>query len=267
MSLIFFTDISTNISKYCLLNIKALNDKRRNTKTMFFIDPGVYELAKPKNLNHEYSNFSLLHSLARSLKENEYLSIDYPCDMVARFNWDTYFNNDYERVEPNKIEEDYYITERLIQKSYFNNIIYANVPNYITTIQSAFESWISFEFEAEKLRSVWDQPHKRVIGIGNMCRIMKTNAFTDKVYNYIAENMKGKWVHIYGMPMKQIIKYVPILQKAGIVVSCDSTKWTKRIHKRFPLDKHICARKEDRDLFFTEYIKRINEQIDIKIKY
>ncbi|NMC60186.1 MAG: hypothetical protein GYA51_12520 [Candidatus Methanofastidiosa archaeon] len=74
----FFTDISTQISNFCLLNIKQYNNQKKYRKTLIFIDPSVYELKD----SAEYSKIELLHELASGrLLENEYISIDYPCDM------------------------------------------------------------------------------------------------------------------------------------------------------------------------------------------
>lgn len=227
--MIFFTDITTNASNYCLLNIKKYHDPRRCNKYLIFIDPGVYELKK----TNEYSHIKELHEIVENgLDINEFISIDYPCDMNPKY------------------------TKEFIEKSYQNNVKYASNLHYICTIQMHFGSYRSFEYEAERLRPIWSQPGK-IIGIGNMCRIMKTNSFTDAVYRYICNNMHGHWVHVYGMPMKQIKKYAKQLEYNGIELSVDSTKWTKRIHKRPPLDKKICCTKITRDLFFTEYIKYI----------
>jgi hypothetical protein len=78
-NIFFMTDISTDASHYCLLNIKKYDDKRKDTKQIIFVDPGVMELKKMD----EYKYVEKLHWLANNnLKSNEYISIDYPCDMV-----------------------------------------------------------------------------------------------------------------------------------------------------------------------------------------
>lgn len=111
-SLIFMTDITTDASNYCLLSIKKYNDKRKEKKKLFFIDPGVYELVK----TNEYSHITELHELVPNLKENEYISIDYPCDMNPKY------------------------TKEFIEKSYQNNVRYASNLHYICTIQMHFGS-------------------------------------------------------------------------------------------------------------------------------
>jgi hypothetical protein len=76
--MLFFTDFQTTESQFCLLNIKHYAKRHTKPKTTYFIDPGVYELKKAR----EYKHIDLLHSIARSeMPKNEYISIDYPCDM------------------------------------------------------------------------------------------------------------------------------------------------------------------------------------------
>lgn len=227
----FFTDITTNASQYCLLNIKKYNDKRKEYKQQIFIDPGVYELIK----SMEYSKVHELHALIPHIKKNEFISIDYPCDM----------NPEY--------------TNHFILKSKFNNKQYAHNPQYICTIQSAFGSQESFIKETEELRFIWEREDK-IVGIGNMCPIMYPNKFTDAVYDYIRRNMVGKWVHVYGMPLRQIKKYGKRLEDAGVILSADSTKWTRRVHNRPPLDKRVTCTKQSRDLFFLEYVNEIKKR-------
>lgn len=267
--MIFFTDITTNSSSYCLLNVNKLNDPKRKDKKVIFIDPGVYELAK----GLEYSKRDLCHQLTRNgLPKNEFISIDYPCDMIQRFDWNKYWKEhckkyklnpekDILKVTQPDIEIDYYLCNMLIQKSYFNNLIHKDNPNYICTIQSEFLSYDSFVQEAEKLKPIWSN-NKKIIGIGNLCRIMKPNRFTDMVYSYIKDEMKGHQVHIYGMPISQIKKYAKLLESNGIILSCDSTKWTRRIHIHPPLDKSTFCRRETRDIYFLEYMKEIKKFVN-----
>ena len=233
--MIFFTDITTNISNYCMLNVKKYNDKRKLNKKIVFIDPSVYEL---KN-SAEYSMLPLLHILANSkLPKNEFISIDYPCDM----------NQYYEGT--------------FIEKSYYNNVNYATNNQYICTIQCKFGNFNSFVYQSERLRDIWEI-EKKIIGIGSLCCILHTNLFTDKVYQYIADNFQNKKVHIYGMPLRHIRKYIRLLDRNDIQLSADSTKWTKRIHKNPPLDLQICCRKNTRDIYFLEYMKEIAKETPV----
>ena len=76
--MIFFTDITTDASKYCLLNIKRYSDLRKYEKLVVFVDPSVYELTK----STEFSMVDEMHSMLKegALRRNEYISIDYPDD-------------------------------------------------------------------------------------------------------------------------------------------------------------------------------------------
>jgi len=281
--MIFFTDITTNISNYCMLNIKKYNDNNKNNKKIIFIDPSVYELK-----NHaEYSRIDILHKLVKNLKKNEYITIDYPCDMNA------------------------YYTGLFIEKSYYNNILYSNIDNYICVIQFEFMNYQDFVFQFNRLKKIWENNDKKIIGIGNMCRMLlsakshydsailnknndlkiisdlENKNLTDKeqkklqkslnrikklheiefcinVFDYIKKNVKNKCVHIYGASLTLIKYFVSDLELNNIFVSVDSTKWTKRVHTRIPLDKAICCRKNTRDIFFLEYINEIKKNnIDV----
>jgi hypothetical protein len=268
----FYTDIYTDISKRCLLNYKYINNKRKRNKNSFKIDPDVGYLKK----HNEYKDIALLHQLANNLKKDEEISIDYPCDMIqtsqyepkAYLNWLKYKKKRYQKVkcQTHKLPANYiYDCNTFIQKSYYNNILYANNNQYICTIQSEKEDFHSFKVEAKRLKKIWKNPNK-IIGLGNMCRIFNINEFSDKVYRWIAKNMAGRRIHIYGMSLKHIKKYVPLLEKVGIQVSVDSTKWTKAVTTELKEKYGLNCKKNTRDLFFLEYIKEI-EKHGIKVEY
>lgn len=205
---------------------------------MVFIDPAVYEL---KNSN-EYSNITYMYSLINEgkLRENEYLSIDYPNDMNLQYQ------------------------DEFIQKSIENNLKYLENEKYICAIQYKFQDYEDFLKQFNFLYFKVDSDHK-IIGLGNLCRIMNPNQYTDRVFNYISE-YSGKWLHIYGLSLKCICKYLPNLTNWDNV-SVDSTKWTKRINKNGILANAICCRKETRDEYFLEYIRVIQERTGLKINY
>lgn len=76
--MIFYTDIQTIASNYCLLNIKKYDDPRRNNKKIVFVDPDVMSL----RTHSEYPLIDKLLWLANgNLKSNEYLGLDMPSDM------------------------------------------------------------------------------------------------------------------------------------------------------------------------------------------
>jgi len=227
----FFTDITTNASNLCLLNVKQYNNPKKLVKKACFIDPGVYELVK----GPEYSRVEFLHELARGrMAENEFLSIDYPCDMNSQY------------------------TELFIEKSIKNNLLYADNLKYITTIQYAFMDYTDFIKRCIELDSILSRPGK-IIGLGNMCRIMRTTDYMDACMSYLINNYPARRVHIYGLSIRCIKKYVPILEKKDFVVSVDSTKWTRAVTLDFKKTHGVCARKANRDEYLLEYIKEIQK--------
>ena len=230
--MIFFTDITTNASNYCLLNIKRYHDKRKAHKILCFIDPSVYELKD----RGEFSKITDLHALAQGgLLPNEYLSIDYPCDMNEA------------------------LSEEFIAKSNANNLRYADNLQYICTVQSKFQDFLDFRLNWEYLENEIIFMDK-IIGIGNLCRIMRPNAFTENVIQYIIDHTSaGQWVHFYGLSLALMRRYIPMLEENGLIISVDSTKWTKAVNNTLKLAHGVCARKDTRDLFFLEYIKKIEE--------
>lgn len=228
--LTFFTDITTNISKFCLLNVKRYEDNRKEQKRINFIDPSVYELKDSK----EYSLIDKLHYLSSgNLATNEFISIDYPCDMNLQF------QNEF------------------IEKSIQNNLKYKNNLQYICTIQSKFQNFADFKYQYEYLEEQIDFSQK-IIGIGNLCRIMHTNEFTDNVFKFLNEKQKSiKMIHFYGLGMKLIRKYIPEIEKCSI----DSTKFTKAITTELKKANGVCCRKHNRDLFFIEYMKTLQKAL------
>ena len=233
----FFTDITTNASNFCLLNIKKYYDPRKESKKIVFVDPGVYELKK----HREYSQIELLQQLAQGeLKENEYLSIDYPCDMNLQY------------------------ADEFIAKSIENNLRYAENPQYICTIQFRFQDFDSFRENWEHLEC-WVNFPQKIIGIGNLCRIMYPNEFTNDVFEYIiSHTSKGQQIHFYGLSLRLIKTYIPLLERAGLVITLDSTKWTKAVTNTLKLAHGVCCRKATRDLYFFSYMDEIRPYCEIQ---
>lgn len=242
MNLIFFTDHSTEISKYCLLNIKNYSKISYLDKKMYFIDPSVYEL---KNKS-EYSKINELHELANSeLPLNQFLSIDYPCDM----------NLGYEN--------------EFIEKSIANNKKYAKNTQYIATIQFKFKDFKDFEYRTQELFSILKSENtldKKIIGIGNLCRIFHKSDFTEKTFSLLrklAIEESIHWFHFYGLGIKLITQCCEYFKDLDITISIDSTKWTKRINKNGVLANAICCRKDTRNAYFLEYMKEIEKRTGI----
>jgi len=218
---LFFTDITTAASKYCLLNVNRLADPRKYAKKIIFVDPGVYELTKAV----EYSQLDTLHRIAKD--QSQFVSIDYPCDMNPLY------------------------TDEFIEKSVKNNIHYKDNPYYICTVQFALHSVASFEREFAYLHEQVDFTQK-VVGIGNLCRIMRPCHFTDRVFKLL---YKYKWYHyhFYGLALSLIKRYLPGLPHCSV----DSTKWTRAVHNTLKRKNGVCARKHNRDAYFLAYIQTI----------
>lgn len=234
--MIFFTDITTKASNYCMLNIKDYNSKSTKNKKLTFVDPSVYELKD----NIEFSKIDLLHDLAsgrKELRKNEYISIDYPCDMNI----------------PN--------SALFVQKSIDNNIKYKDNPKYICAIQSNYGDFKDFKKRFDELKPVFYNKNK-IVGIGNLCRIMHSNEFTDKVFGYLLRHRSGiKWLHFYGLSMRLIKKYIPKLEGYSMKISVDSTKWTRACSLKLKTEHGLSCSGKNRDLYFLEYIKSMKKKV------
>lgn len=223
--MIFFTDITTNASHFCLCNIKRVHDPRLSQKRTVFIDPSVYELKHAV----EYSHIEELHEIART--GTQYVSIDYPCDM-------------------NPLHSD-----EFIEKSIRNNLQYKDNPFYICTVQSKLHSYDDFKRQFEYLHEQIYFPSK-IIGIGNLCRIMRPTAFTDYVFALLRKYKEYQY-HFYGLSLALIKRYCGAFPNCSV----DSTKWTFPVSRTLKENYgHYCL-KNTRDIFFLEYMSRIRQTI------
>jgi hypothetical protein len=219
--MIYMTDLQTSASNYCLLKIREYNKSRIN-KRLFFIDPGVYQL-KTQN---EYSQIQFIHELANGkLQSNEYLSADYPCDML--------------NMRDISSEEKRSLAKEFVEKSIANNWKYQSNPQYICAIQYDWMAQMDFEFRIKELESIYAYK-KKVVALGNICRIMNPCKYLDFVFDYLLRNKeKFYWIHVYGMSKAAIKRYMFKLQfyAPKIILSADSTKWTrcpnKQIHAKY----------------------------------
>lgn len=233
--MIFFTDITTNSSNYCLLNVKRYDDPKKHAKKLIFIDPSVYEL----KTQTEYSNIEKLHQLVSNHQENEYISIDYPCDMNITH------------------------SDLFIQKSIQNNWTYKENLHYICTIQYDWMVFEDFKRRMLELEPIWAHM-KKIVGLGNMCRIMNPCKYLDDCFNWVcARAEQFYWIHIYGMSLACIRKYVPLLEYKGLKVSVDSTKWTRACTNQLKSQYGLNSSKQTRDLYFQSYIAAISRKIKV----
>jgi hypothetical protein len=241
--MIFFTDITTNASDYCLCNIKSFYPKwkTRRKKKLVMVDPGVHELVN----RTEYSMIRQLHRLVEIIPAkypNTHISIDYPSDM----------NHQHAQL--------------FIDKSVKNNIKYANEKHYICTIQFWHRNFSSFKDEAEKLKPIWLSCPK-IVGLGNLCRIMYPDQHTDDVFDWIINNLGfANWVHVYGMSFRCIVKYVPLMEEVGIKVSVDSTKWTRHVSRSHRTHEKIHCTRDTRDEFFLDYMDALLDR-GVKVEW
>jgi hypothetical protein len=210
----------------------------------------------------EYSHIDQLHYLAQGhLLPNEYLSIDYPADMNLQYQ------------------------KEFVEKSIANNWKYQSNPQYICAIQYDWMAQKDFEFRIKELEPIYAYK-KKIVALGNLCRIMRPNKYFDFVINYLIKNKaKFYWVHIYGMALACIKKYIPLLQLYApeIQISVDSTKWTrpckeslKRKYMKPVAQRQLpnascptpglgCT-KDTRDEFFLTYINEIKKR-GIRVDY
>lgn len=228
--------------------IKELSEKYKE----ILIDPGVYDLKK----SNEYSNIILLHQIAQSkLPRNVFISIDYPCDMNLEY------------------------TDEFIRKSNENNFKYRENNQYICCIQFKFSNFEDFIKNWNLLKPIWKNNPKKMIAIGNLCRLVdKKNQFVNKVFNFIIQEKIINRIHFYGLGKHAIKQYIPNLLKMGFNISIDSTKWTRasndKCRESVMKEKGLeffkgckgyngCTTKI-REIFFTEYINDLRKTINVE---
>jgi len=268
MQMIYMTDLQTTASNYCLLKIREYH-KPRSQKKLFFIDPGVYHL-KTQN---EYPLINELHNLANgNLQSNEYLSIDYPADMLE--------------MRPNiSSEEKRSLAKEFVEKSIVNNWRYKDNLHYLCTIQSYWMVQRDFEERIKELEPIYAYK-KKIVALGNICRIMNPCKYLDFVFDYLLRNKeKFYWIHVYGMSKAAIKHYMIKLQLYApeIILSADSTKWTrcpnKQIHAKYVKNPNqqqlfpttyrqsgVGCTPQNRNEFFLANIKDIQKR-GIQIEY
>ncbi len=239
----FYTDITTNASNLCLLHINKWKKylKIQNTKKEILLDPGVYELKK----SNEYSHVKMLHKLAdyRVMPEWFHMSIDYPQDMNPKYG------------------------KEFIQKTNTNNYDYFENPHYLTTLQFnvTMKNFRAVEGDFNSFKLAWDINKSLMfgkwLGVGGLCRFYahtsKAKLFLTKIAKWIVKHKDVGFtnVHFYGLGLESIRIIAPILDKAGIEWSTDSTKWTRACTNQFKLNNGVCCRKHNRDQYFLEYMK------------
>ena len=244
--MIFFTDVQTTNSNYCLLNIKKYHLIPKLNKQIYFIDPSVLEL----KTNIEFSKIDLLHKIASSKpKYNEYITIDYPCDMNIKY------------------------SDLFIKKSIENNLKYKNNSHYICTIQSKFMNTTDFIYQFDYLKDKINFSNK-IIGIGNTCRILKVNKKTLPFLSIIKEKLINEikeinWIHFFGLAYQVIDYLIKDLHKSNnkCIISMDSTKWTQAVDYHLKWMYGFQCKKSNRNLYFLYYVHKIMRNHQLPIIY
>ena len=73
-------------------------------------------------------------------------------------------------------------------------------------------------------------------------------------------------LHLYGVGLRFLRKYGKALDNA-FFLSIDSTKWTRAVNNKLKLKSGVCCRKHNRNEYFLEYIKVIENEIGIRVDY
>ena len=239
----FFTD-KTVENDYLLIKIKDFIKMRENNPTKLkqykeiLIDPGVYDLKKSDKFSWEGQ--INIDKFINILNNNQYISIDYPCDMNLKYQ------------------------QLFIQKTYENIEKYRNNKHYIITVQSKFYDFDSFKENFDKCIKI--NSKSNFLAIGNICRINQLNYFIIRVIIYCLKNIGNKRLHFYGLNFRAIkflyrqAKYYRIPYNQ---ISFDSTKWTRAVDnnlKQMNNGKVGCL-KNTRQLFFDYYKDKLNSEI------
>ena len=230
----FFTDKSV-INPYLLIQIKDyLKVKDFSKWKEVFIDPSVYELVYSNKFSFEGKiNIS---DFLNSLPNNHYFSFDYPSDMNIKYQ------------------------DLFIKKSWNNALKYHNHSQYITTVQSKLNDFWNFVEIFDKYNNL--SLKSDILGIGNMCRYKYLNEYLENVIDYLFSNTNHSRIHIFGLCLKAIPLTYKLAKKYNILLSIDSTKWTKActVNLKKKYGKFNCT-KENRQLFFDTYLQLIKSRL------
>jgi hypothetical protein len=242
--IVFMTHLECSSSRFCVLNIKKIKEKRKELRKLIFIDPAVLDLRD----YHYYVNESAMIGLIEStLREHEFISLDYPVDFA--------------RDENESLE--------FVEKSYENNMRWKDNLHYICCIQSRHNDYDDFVLQYERLRPIFANK-KKILGIGGACSHTKRpNEFTDKVFNYLSEHASEiYWVHFYGIKTPLISAYIDRLQMyAPLRISFDSTQYqfladSSLYHEGFGM---LPIGSKTKPLYLKIYLKQLMKSVKTQI--
>jgi len=240
----FFTDRTVE-NDFLLIKIKdyiRLREKGEKFSKWkeVYIDPGVYELKK----RDEYSwrnlkqNYDQILDFLDSLPEKHYFSLDYPSDMNIEY-------------------QEYFLekTWRMAKK-------YHSHSQYIVTVQSKFNNYWNFIECFDKYNNL--DIKSGIMGLGNMCRFAFLNEYMKHVIPYAFKNCNHERIHIYGLCLRAIPYAYKLSKRFGIELTTDSTKWTRTVNPEFRKslgeNHRACCGKEERQLFFDQYLIEIRKR-------
>ena len=252
---LFFTYPKGIINNYAIINCKfwlnlkkqivnydLINEYSKKYKIVF-LEPEVMYLKK--NISFRFDKWLNVYDLLANLPNNVFISIDYPCDMNPKE------------------------TNRFIFKTIENIQKFGHSKQYITTIQFKFRDFHSFKENFELITNL--PVNCKILAIGNLCRLIKLKKdieFGKKIIDFLVENIdynQFNQIHIYGLGMRLIPYFYNSFKHKNIILSIDSTKWTKAITKELKLKFGINCKKENRQIFFNEYIKHIYNKIEKRV--
>lgn len=221
-----------------------IKDLSHNYKKVF-LEPEVFILRK--QTNYRFDKWLDVNNFLINLPENCYFSLDYPSDMNLNHQ------------------------HRFITKTHYNIEKYHYSKQYINTVQSLFFNFESFKINFNIVNKI---PSKsKIIGLGNICRLFnnkkETIEYILNTFNYIKNNINKNnynWIHIYGLGLRFIKPYYDILKDSFKTLSFDSTKWTKACNDNLKHKFGLNCNKDNRQIFFNEYIKTIQNR-NVPVKY
>lgn len=231
----FFTD-KTVINDYLLVKIKdyfGMKDFSRWDEIL--IDPHVYELTKSEFFSWEKETYKqtleFIIGFLDSLPEDHYFSWDYPGDMTLQY-------------------QDLFIT-----RTWENACHLCYHPNYIVTAQYKFNDYWNFKEWFNKYNDL--NIESGIMGLGNMCRFRTLNQYLKHTLDYAFSHCRYKRIHIYGLCLKAIPHAVKLAKRFNIELSVDSTNWTRCVTKEMKEIYKVGCRKGERQIFFDEYMKKL----------
>jgi len=228
----FFTD-KTVINDYLLIKIvDYIKMKDFSPWQEVYIDPGIWDLKKSDSFKWEGT--INIDDFLYSLPDNHYFSWDYPPGLNELY------------------------TELFIEKTWANANLYNNHSQYIVTVQSKFNNYISFKEQFDRFNTLYIASGIIAIGMG---RFKFLTEYLKHALDYAFSHCKHSRIHIYGLCLRAIPYAYKLSQKFDNELSVDSTKWTRACTNKLKLKYGLNCSNTNRQEFFDEYKKEIEVRI------